>query len=87
MVRLSLAISWKTENVPEAFVKLDEGILRQDVESMSWLLLIAFGSEKFKKELASLQAEFQGTYTVWKLLWENKMIFHQTGGVASTTQH
>lgn len=47
--------------MPEAFVKLDEGILRQDVESGSWLLLITFEGDRLEQELASLQAEFQGT--------------------------
>lgn len=46
--------------MPEAFVKSYEGILMQDVESWSWLLLTAFEGVRLRQELVSSQAEFQG---------------------------
>lgn len=43
---------------------------------MTWLLLNAFERDKFKKELVSLQAEFQGTVESPEIArLENKMIF------------
>lgn len=73
--------------MPKAFVKLGEKILRQEVESLSWLLLIAFEREKLKRELTSLQAEFQETMESPEIArLENKMTSHQIKGVAITTQ-
>lgn len=61
--------------------------MRQDVESMSWLLLITFDGDKFKKELVSLQAEFQGTVESPEITrLENDMVSHQIKGVPITTQ-
>lgn len=54
---------------------------------MNWLLLITVKRDSFKKELAILQAEFQGTVErpeTAKL--ENKMISHQFKGTAITAQ-
>lgn len=61
--------------------------MRQDVESMSWLLLITFERDKFKKELVSLQAEFQGTVESPEITrLENAVVSQQIKGVPVTTQ-
>lgn len=61
--------------------------MRQDVESMSWLLLITFERDKFKKELVSLQAEFQGTVESPEITrLESEVVSQQIKGVPVTTQ-
>ena len=40
VVKLSPAVTWKTENVPNTFMALGE-ILRQNFERISWLLFTA----------------------------------------------
>lgn len=70
--------------MPKAFVKLFEGILRQDGESGSWLLLIAFEGVRFRQELARLQAEFQGTVDGCGIAeWTNKTYSLHTRAMAS----
>jgi hypothetical protein len=65
--------------VPEAFVKFYEGILRQDVESGNWLLLIAFEGVRLRQELASSQVELQGTIDgSGTVEWTNKIYSHHT---------
>lgn len=54
---------------------------------MNWLLLITFKRDTFKKELAILQAEFQGPVESPEIArLENKMISHQFKGMAIITQ-
>lgn len=75
LAKLSLATSWKIENVPHKLVSLAKNISRLNAESVSLYLLVAYKKalvRNLKKGLFNVQVEFTGNtekpgHAAWKV--------------------